>query len=80
MNNLTTTTSLLLIFCSSYFIEFVNPRAINKQNKLFGVSEITVDSGAGTTIIPKELADALQIPKPLNSDDCYMLFCGVGGM
>ncbi len=58
----------------------INPKLIDKDHKKHGVSEITIDTGAGRTLIPEELANSLGIPKPDKQDDSYYIFCGVGSI
>ena len=47
---------------------------------IYGIKSITMDSGAGYTILPESLALPLDISRPNSKENKYYIFSGVGGM
>lgn len=46
---------------------------------IYGIKSITMDSGAGYTILPESLATLLDISRPKGLENKYYIFSGVGG-
>ncbi len=52
------------------------PRDLNS----YGISSITLDSGASYTVFPQSFASKLDVQKPLSDAERYYVFRGVGGL
>ena len=52
------------------------PRDLN----FYGISSITLDSGASYTVFPQSFASKLDVQKPLSDAERYYVFRGVGGL
>jgi len=50
------------------------------ESGIYGIKSITMDSGAGYTILPESLALPLDIYRPNEKENKYYIFSGVGGM
>ena len=49
------------------------------ESGLHGISSITMDTGAGCTIIPEKFAQIIDIERPKGKTKRYQIFSGVGG-
>jgi len=50
-----------------------------KELGSFDVSNIVIDSGASSTIFPGEFAERIDVRKPMEGEERYYIFSGVGG-
>jgi len=73
---------------SSGIISFENPRTGTEikikapedlQRGTYGIRSITMDPGAGGTILPERFAKELDLARPSREDKEYYVFTGVGG-
>lgn len=73
---------------SSGIITFRNPRTETEikikapedlQRDSYGIRSITMDPGAGGTILPERFIKKLDLQKPSKNDKEYYVFSGVGG-
>lgn len=48
--------------------------------KSYGISSITLDSGASSTVFPESFAEKLDVQKPEADSERYYVFKGVGGL
>jgi hypothetical protein len=74
---------------SSGIVSFENTRTGTKisikapedlESGIYGIKSITMDSGAGYTILPESFATLLDISRPNVQENKYYIFSGVGGM
>jgi hypothetical protein len=49
------------------------------ESGIYGIKSITMDTGAGYTILPEGFAKHLDILKPTGDKTEYYIFSGVGG-
>jgi len=52
---------------------------IPKELKAYDVSNIVIDSGASSTIFPDRFAEKIDVRKPMENEERYYIFSGVGG-
>lgn len=73
---------------SSGIISFRNPRTETEirieapedlQRGTYGIRNITMDPGAGGTILPERFVKELDLTRPSSEDKEYYVFTGVGG-
>jgi len=73
---------------SSGIVSFENARTGTKvnikapedfKNSIYGIQSITMDTGAGCTILPEKFAQIIDIEKPTGNMRRYQIFSGVGG-
>lgn len=73
---------------SSGIISFENPRTGTEirikapedlQRGAYGIRSVTMDPGAGGTILPERFIEELDLTRPSREDKEYYIFTGVGG-
>lgn len=57
----------------------ISIRAADLESGVYGVKNITMDSGAGYTILPENFGLSLDISIPTGNQAFYYIFSGVGG-
>lgn len=51
----------------------------NLESGIYGIQSVTMDTGAGCTILPEKFAQIIDIERPTGNMRRYQIFSGVGG-